>query len=96
LLQAGFIRETLRFQPLIPGRLPRTVPVGGLYVPSINDTIPAGAVVGISHKFIHEDPEIFECPQEFLPERWMGVEGKRLEHWLLSFSKGRADCIGKK
>lgn len=91
----GFIRETLRFIPLVPGRLPRVVPKGGLFVPSIKDTIPAGSVVGIDHIAIHKDPEIFERPEEFLPERWMDNPGKELNHWLVSFSKGRMDCIGK-
>ncbi|MCJ1239560.1 hypothetical protein MMC14_007558 [Varicellaria rhodocarpa] len=91
----GFVRETLRYVPLVPGRLPRTVPKGGLYVPAINDTIPEGFVVGISHMFLHEDPNIFARPQDFDPERWIGEAGKELNHWLLSFSKGRTDCIGK-
>lgn len=32
---------------LIPGRLPRTVPKGGLYVPAIKDTIPEGYAVSL-------------------------------------------------
>jgi cytochrome P450 len=81
--------------PLVPGRLPRTVPAGGLYVPSVQKTIPEGYVVGLSHLAIHFDPEIFQRPDEFLPERWIGESGKELSHWLLAFSKGRTDCIGK-
>jgi len=81
--------------PLVPGRLPRTVPQGGLYVPATKQTIPEGTVVGIDHLAIHFDPDIFEKPYEFLPERWDGEAGKELNHWLLSFSKGRTDCIGK-
>jgi cytochrome P450 len=81
---------------LVPGRLPRIVPKGGLYVPSIKDTIPEGTVVGMSHFALHNNPDIFEDPKKFLPERWLGAEGKQLNHWLLSFSKGRTDCIGKK
>ncbi|KAI3329671.1 cytochrome P450 [Ustulina deusta] len=91
----GFVKESLRYMPLVPGRLPRTVPKGGLYVPAINDTIPEGFVVGMSHMAIHFDEEIFERPYDFLPERWTGDAGKELNHWLLSFSKGRTDCIGK-
>ncbi|KAJ8063557.1 hypothetical protein OCU04_007429 [Sclerotinia nivalis] len=91
----GFVRETLRFMPLVPGRLPRTVPKGGLYVPAAKRTIPEGSIIGISHLALHENPEIFIQPRKFLPERWIGEEGKELNHWLLSFSKGRTDCIGK-
>ena len=93
--QTGFVKESLRFMPLVPGRLPRQVPKGGLYVPAIDDTIPEGSVVGMSHMAIHFNEEIFEKPYEFLPARWIGDSGKELNHWLLSFSKGRTDCIGK-
>jgi cytochrome P450 len=72
------------------------VPKGGLYVPAIDDTIPEGYAVGISHDLIHKNPEIFENPFEFRPERWMGEDGKKLMRWLVAFSWGRTDCIGKK
>ncbi|KAI0485717.1 cytochrome P450 [Xylaria cf. heliscus] len=91
----GFVKESLRYMPLVPGRLPRTVPKGGLYIPSVGETIPEGYVVGMNHVAIHFDKDIFERPMEFLPERWIGSCGKELSHWLLSFSKGRTDCIGK-
>ena len=81
---------------LVPGRLPRVVPKGGLYVPAAKDTIPEGSVVGMSHFALHNNPTIFENPTKFDPERWHGPKGKQLNHWLLSFSKGRTDCIGKK
>lgn len=82
--------------PLVPGRLPRTVPPGGLYVPSTQQTIPAGSVVGMDHLSIHFDGDIFAEPYEFRPERWFGEPGVALNRWLLAFSKGRTDCIGKK
>lgn len=81
--------------PLVPGRLPRIVPKGGLFVPSIQDTIPEGTVVGVGHLSIHRNPEIFDRPNDFDPTRWIGDGAKKLDHWLLSFSKGRTDCIGK-
>ncbi|PYI09625.1 cytochrome P450 [Aspergillus sclerotiicarbonarius CBS 121057] len=87
----GFIKESLGYMPLVPGRLPRT----GLYVPSVQKTIPEGSVVGLSHLAIHFDPEIFDQPEEFRPERWIGEQGKERNPWLLSFSKERTDWIGK-
>ena len=81
--------------PLVPGRLPRTVPKGGLYVPASDCTIPEGAVVGMSHMAIHMNPEIFPRPTNFEPERWIGDAGKESNKWYLAFSKGRTDCIGK-
>lgn len=81
---------------LIPGRLPRRVPAGGLYVAAVDAIIPEGSVVGVSHDLIHKNADIFEEPHEFRPERWMGEAGKERLHWLVSFSWGRTDCIGKK
>ncbi|KAK7926904.1 hypothetical protein PG985_003902 [Apiospora marii] len=92
----SFVKESLRMATLIPGRLPRTVPKGGLYVPAIKDTIPEGYAVGVSHDLIHKDPQLFPEPYEFRPERWLGPGGKELLHWLVSFSWGRTDCVGKK
>ncbi|KAK4223162.1 Trichodiene oxygenase [Podospora fimiseda] len=91
----GFVKETLRYVPLVPGRLPRKVPKGGLFVPAAQTTIPEGAIVGIDHMPLHMRSEVFEHPTEFDPERWIGEQGKELNYWLLSFSKGRTDCIGK-
>ncbi|KAI1975531.1 hypothetical protein LOZ55_004632 [Ophidiomyces ophidiicola] len=91
----GVIKETLRYTNGVPGRLTRVVPKGGLFVPAINDYIPEGCVVGISHNLIHTSPKIFEDPLEFKPERWLGQKGKELDHWMLAFSKGARDCIGK-
>ncbi|KAI0201516.1 cytochrome P450 [Astrocystis sublimbata] len=91
----SFVKESLRHATLIPGRLPRRIPKGGLHVPSANVTIPEGYAVGISHDLIHKDPGIFPEPYEFHPERWLGPSGKELLHWLVSFSWGRTDCIGK-
>lgn len=81
--------------PLIPGRLPRVVPKGGLYIPSINKTVPEGCVVGLSQLHVSFDPKVFPSPYEFRPERWFPESGKDLDHWVLAFSKGRTDCIGK-
>ncbi|KAJ8132254.1 hypothetical protein O1611_g1370 [Lasiodiplodia mahajangana] len=91
----SFVKESLRHATLIPGRLPRRIPKGGLYVPAADITVPAGYAVGVSHDLIHRDPKIFDEPDEFRPERWMGESGKGLMHWLVSFSWGRTDCIGK-
>ena len=94
--KVGFVKETLRCTHGVPGRLTRVVPRGGFYVTAIDDYIPAGCVVGISHMMIHNNPDIFEEPLAFKPERWIGPKGKELDHWLLAFSKGSRDCIGKK
>lgn len=51
-------------------------------------------VVYISHA-VHRDPEVFEQPDSFLPERWSGRNACQ-EHLLCSFGNGPRSCIGSK
>ncbi|KAF7655507.1 hypothetical protein LDENG_00054940, partial [Lucifuga dentata] len=57
--------------------------------------VPKGhGAVYISHA-IHRDPEVFQQPEKFLPERWSG-RNKGQEHFLCSFGNGPRNCIGTK
>uniref|UniRef100_A0A3B5BKI0 Uncharacterized LOC103373211 n=1 Tax=Stegastes partitus TaxID=144197 RepID=A0A3B5BKI0_9TELE len=51
-------------------------------------------VVYISH-CVHRDPEVFQQPDSFLPERWSGRNAGQ-EHFLCSFGNGPRNCIGPK
>lgn len=51
-------------------------------------------VVYISHS-VHRDPEVFQQPDSFLPERWSGRNAGQ-EHFLCSFGNGPRNCIGPK
>ncbi|KAF8538331.1 cytochrome P450 [Trichophaea hybrida] len=88
----GFIKEVLRVYIIVPVRLPRIVPEDGLTIPSTGLHIPAGSCVTQYIGLLHHDPRIFEHPEMFKPERWIGNPG--LDKWLLSFSKGDRNCIG--
>lgn len=47
---------------------------------------------------MYHNPEYFESPEEFIPERWLGdprYKNDRLEGFQ-PFSIGPRDCIGKK
>jgi cytochrome P450 len=48
------------------------------------------------HPVVELNEEIFPNPHEFIPERWLGDNGRDLEKWGIAFSKGRRQCIGKK
>ena len=50
----------------------------------------------MSSHFIHRNAEIFESPDEFRPERWLHENGKKLDRWLVSFSRGPRSCLGLK
>ncbi|KAM9333089.1 putative cytochrome P450 120 isoform 2-T3 [Pholidichthys leucotaenia] len=51
-------------------------------------------VVYISHA-VHRDPEVFQQPDSFLPERWSERNAGQ-EHLLCSFGNGPRSCIGVK
>ncbi|KAI5842353.1 cytochrome P450 [Tricharina praecox] len=90
----GFLQEVLRYNHIAPTRLPRVVPTGGLTIPSTGLHLPQGTSIAFYITLIHMDPRLFESPEEFRPERWMGEEGKVLNKWLVSFSKGDRGCLG--
>ncbi|KAJ8393964.1 hypothetical protein AAFF_G00054970 [Aldrovandia affinis] len=50
------------------------------------------AAMYVSHA-IHRDPEVFDQPEEFLPERWSGRNAGQ-EDLLCSLGNGPRNCIG--
>lgn len=62
--------------------------IAGFHVPK-----DYGAIY-ISHA-VHRDPEVFEQPDSFLPERWSGRNAGQ-DHLLCSFGNGPRNCIGAK
>ncbi|KAL1956602.1 hypothetical protein VTO42DRAFT_6949 [Malbranchea cinnamomea] len=58
-------------------------------------TIPPGTVVSMCSILQHHDETIFPNSHSFVPERWLDLnERKRLEKYMVSFSKGSRRCIG--
>lgn len=61
-------------------------------------SIPPGTPVGMSAYHVHHDERVFVNSREYWPERWLDAEGKqrdrRLEGYLLSFSRGSRQCVG--
>jgi cytochrome P450 len=44
---------------------------------------------------IHRNATIFPDPDSFNPERWLDPSAtKRLDKYLVSFSKGSRQCVG--
>uniref|UniRef100_A0A8C7Y6N3 Dual specificity protein phosphatase n=1 Tax=Oryzias sinensis TaxID=183150 RepID=A0A8C7Y6N3_9TELE len=54
----------------------------------------AYGAIFISHS-VHRDPEVFQQPDSFLPERWSGRNAGQ-ESFLCSFGNGPRSCIGSK
>ena len=89
------IMESLRIANSVSTRLARVAPDRSIYFR--NWEIPKGTPVGMTSTLIHQDPNIFEQPLEFVPERWLDPkERQRLERYLVPFSKGTRHCAGIK
>mmetsp|Transcript_21510 Transcript_21510/g.50935 ORF Transcript_21510/g.50935 Transcript_21510/m.50935 type:complete len:308 (+) Transcript_21510:3-926(+) len=88
-----FLQESHRIIPPVPmiGRQLDAPQKFGKY------TLPKGAMVGINPCFVHMNPDEWENPETFDPERFL-PENSRKRHpyaWL-AFSAGPRNCIGQK
>ena len=88
----ALIRETMRlYSPLwMTGRQAITsLEIDGF-------VIPKGALVMTSQWAMHRHPRYFPCPDEFLPERWLGEEINSLPRYAyFPFGGGPRVCIGQ-
>ncbi|KAK8052038.1 hypothetical protein PG993_003423 [Apiospora rasikravindrae] len=84
------IKESLRLSSPVPGILPRVVPRGGINWAGHH--LPEGTSVSTAIRAVHDNPELFPDPEQFIPERW--IENDGLDHWLVVFGKGSRACIG--
>ena len=103
---SAVINETLRLYapvPLTSRNLtePITLQVevpdgGGAAQRSV--TLPTGTMMYIPIWWIHRHESNFERPLEFLPERFLGPQGKSLTtgFGFLPFSGGGRDCVGRR
>ncbi|MCJ1364028.1 hypothetical protein MMC16_003137 [Acarospora aff. strigata] len=87
------IMESLRLSNGISTRLARVAPDRSIYFRDWE--IPKGTPVGMTSTLIHQNPDLFPQPLEFIPERWLDwKERQRMERYLVPFSRGSRQCAG--
>lgn len=90
------IQEALRLYPGGSHRQDRVAPDEDLVYenPTTGKTyvIPKGTGVGMTAPIINRHPDLYERPDDFLPERY--IKDPHLSKHLFSFSKGSRQCIG--
>jgi cytochrome P450 len=60
--------------------------------------IPPHTIIGMTQRDIPYDPSIFPDPHIYKPERWLWLDAKSSNHldkFLISFSRGARECLGK-
>ena len=87
------IDETLRHRPSLAIGLPRVTPPEGMYI--AGTWVPGETTVSIPTWGMHHDPDVFEKPFDFIPERWLGESGANLQKNMLAFSAGARQCVGR-
>jgi cytochrome P450 len=83
------VQETLRIRPVIPAvlrQLQAPVELGGWQ-------LPAGVTVMPAVTLMHSDPALFDQPEQFRPERFLGDSEASTYTWI-PFGGGRRRCLG--
>ncbi|KAL6866099.1 hypothetical protein ACO1O0_002199 [Amphichorda felina] len=93
-LLTAVIKETLRINSLVSSRFP-LVPREALQYKDW--VIPAGTPTSMSVREILNDPEVYEDPRTFKPDRWLDADKDKLELMnrnFIPFGRGSRVCLG--
>ena len=86
------VKESLRYRPpvlMVPYVVKKSFPVTDTY------TAPKGSmIIPTLYPALH-DPEVYEDPDSFIPERWENATGDMYKRNWLVFGTGPHICLGK-
>lgn len=85
--------ESLRLSPPVAFGINRKTPETGMYIDG--HWIPGGTTVAVPAYTAHRNTDIFDEPEEFRPERWLGDGAKTAQASFIPFSTGGRGCIGR-
>ena len=93
---SAVVQETIRVHPGVVSRLPRVSPdiptvykdrgKGAEYI------LPPGTSTNMTTQIAHMNPDVFENPYDFRPQRW--IDNPRLDKGFIGFARGTRNCIG--
>ncbi|KAF9893337.1 hypothetical protein FE257_011769 [Aspergillus nanangensis] len=84
---AGIVRESLRYFTVLRLSLPRSTNKEFTYE---GKTVPVGTTVFLNSWACNMDPELWEDPEEYRPERWL----EHPSHPVFTFGLGYRMCAG--
>lgn len=89
------LQESFRLHPATPLGLPRESSEAFEF---LGYSLPAGTRLFVNQWAIHRDPAVYEQPEEFNPERFLGREALKFigdtQFQLVPFGSGRRNCAG--
>lgn len=87
------VKETMRLRPALPLLLPRKAREDTEFM---GYNIPKGTTVIVNAWAIHRDPDSWEDPFSFKPERFLNssIDLKGQNYELIPFGSGRRSCVG--
>lgn len=90
------IQETVRVHPGVVSRLPRVSPEAPIVYQdkhrATEYVIPPHTSTNMTTHIAHMNPDVFEDPYEFRPQRW--IDNPRLDKAFIGFARGTRNCIG--
>ncbi|CAN6329623.1 unnamed protein product [Urochloa humidicola] len=86
------ITETLRLKPLAPNHVPHEVSQDCIIA---GYAVARGTMVLVGVYSMQRDPNVWEEPERFIPERFMDGNADGESRWMMPFGMGRRRCPGK-